>query len=330
MQEAANMNSRQRFLNTMHKGDSDRVPLFGEGIRSGVFKKWKQKGIRTEKDLARVFAYDRREEIYLDLDPHPSLEKWPTTLAELDNLRASLDPDDPKRLPDNWRKRVKGLGKRDYPLMLRVHEGLFLTLGIMGWDRFEEVMYLLTDAPDFVSELMNLQGEFAARLADRILQDVSIDAIVFSEPIGGNDGPLVSPKMHEEYVLKSLQPLMEVIERHGIETVILRTYANTRLILPGAVKYGINCLWACEVEPSAMDYLDIRREFGDDLRLIAGIDLDTLLGDKESIRREMERVVPPLLDQGGYVPLLDGRVREYTPFDNYQFYRKLLGEMVSG
>ncbi|MBC8507294.1 MAG: hypothetical protein ISR58_04435 [Anaerolineales bacterium] len=322
------MNSRQRFLETLHRGNPDRVPLFGEGIRSGVFKKWKQHGVRTEKDLARKFAYDRREEIYLNLDPHPSLEQWPTSVSELDNLRANLDPDDPIRMPDNWNKRVKGLRERDYPLMLRVHEGLFLTLGVMGWGRFEEVMYLLTDEPDFVIELMNLYGEFAAKLTDRILQDVMVDAVVFSEPIGGNDGSLVSPKMHEEYVLKSLRPLMEVVDKHGVESRILRTYANTRVIIPGAIDYGINCLWACEVEPTAMDYLDIRREFGNDLRLMAGIDLDNLLGDKAAIKREVERVVPPLLEQGGYIPLLDGRVREYIPFENYQYYRELLEKLV--
>ncbi len=322
------MNSRQRFLETMRRGNPDRVPLFGEGIRSGVFKEWKQSGIKNEKDLAKTFAYDRREEIYLDLDPHPSLAKWPTNMAELDTLRASLDPDDPVRLPNNWSKRVKGLKKRDYPLMLRVHEGLFLTLGVMGWNRFEEVMYLLTDEPEFVIELMNLHGEFAAKLTDRILQDVTVDALVFSEPIGGNDGSLVSPKMHKKYVLKSLKPLMAVADKHGIENRILRTYANTRGILTGAVHYGINCLWACEVEPTAMDYLDIRSEYGEDLGLMAGIDLDTLLGNKAEIKREVERVVPPLLEQGGYVPLLDGRVREYIPFENYQYYRELLEKFV--
>lgn len=323
------MNSRQRFLEIMRHGTPDRPPLFGEGIRSEVFEVWKQYGLRTEKDLARKFAYDRREEILLDLDPHPELDRWPTTMAELDRLRASLDSDDPVRLPEKWSKRLRAFQERDYPLLLRVHEGLFLTLGVGGWDRFEEVMVLLTDAPDFVKALMNMHGEFAARLTDRILQDVTVDAVVFSEPIGGNDGSLVSPKMHQEFVLESLKPLMAVIAKHDIETLILRTYANTRVILPGAVEYGINCLWACEVEPNAMDYLDIRREFGSDLGLIAGIDLDILLGDKEAIRREVERVVPPLLEQGGYIPLLDGRVREYIPYENYQFYRELLEKMCS-
>jgi hypothetical protein len=40
-------------------------------------------------------------------------------------------------------------------------------------------------------------------------------------------------------------------------------------------------------------------------------------------------VVPPLLKDSGYIPLLDGRVREYVPYENYDFYRGLLQEMVS-
>ena len=322
------MNSRQRFLETMHHVSPDRVPLFGEGIRSDVFRAWKQPHLKNEQHLQERFAYDRREEIYLNLDPHPALVKLPSTLSELDSLRVSLDVDDAVRLPDNWEQRVQGLQKRGYPLMMRVHEGFYQAMGVEGWQRFNELMALCTDAPDFVDEYMTIYSHFAARVMERLLQDVTVDAIVFSEPIGGNEGPLVSPKMHEKFVLKNYQPLMDVINKYKIETVILRTYANARLILPGAVKYGINCLWACEVEPGAMDYLEIRDEFGSDLRLMAGIDIDTLLQDKDTLRREVERVVPPLLESGGYIPLLDGRVREYIPYENYEYYRELLQEIV--
>ncbi len=322
------MNSRQRFLETMRQGFPDRVPLFGEGIRSDVFRVWKQWGLKSEQQLQERFAYDLREEIYLNLDPYPALDRLPTTFHELETLRASLDPDDPVRLPENWSQRVKGLNERDYPLMMRVHEGFYLAMGVSGWQRFNELMELCTDAPDFVNEYMTIYSEFAAQVTERLLQDVVVDAIIFSEPIGGNDGPLISPKMHEDFVARHYQPIMDVIAKHGIETVILRTYANARVILPGAVKHGINCLWACEVEPGAMDYLDIRQEFGNDLRLMAGIDIDALLDDKESVRREVERVVPPLLKSGGYVPILDGRVRDYIPFENYEYYRELIEEIV--
>jgi hypothetical protein len=79
-----------------------------------------------------------------------------------------------------------------------------------------------------------------------------------------------------------------------------------------------------------MDYRDIRREFGRDLRLIGGIDLDALRRGKESIRREVEEKVPPLVVDGGYVPLADGRVRADVPYENYVYYRQLLEKVTHG
>jgi uroporphyrinogen decarboxylase len=79
-----------------------------------------------------------------------------------------------------------------------------------------------------------------------------------------------------------------------------------------------------------MDYRDLRQEFGPDLRLIGGIDLDALRQDKEAIRREVEEKLPPLLGDGGYVPLADGRVREDVPYENYLYYRRLLQEVTQG
>jgi hypothetical protein len=73
-----------------------------------------------------------------------------------------------------------------------------------------------------------------------------------------------------------------------------------------------------------MDYLRLRDEFGCDLRLIGGLDLDSLREDRGSIQRELEGKVPLLLEQGGYAPLLDGRVREDVTWDNYCYYRQLL------
>jgi hypothetical protein len=78
-----------------------------------------------------------------------------------------------------------------------------------------------------------------------------------------------------------------------------------------------------------MDYRNLRKEFGNDLKLIGGIDLDALRKDKKSIKKEIVTKVPELLGQGGYIPLADGRVREDVPFENYVYYRKLLKEVTT-
>ena len=157
---------------------------------------------------------------------------------------------------------------------------------------------------------------------------MSIDAAVFSEPIGDNGGPLISPRMYEEFVLPSYEPLLQVLRRHGVDTLVFLTYANARLLIPSILERGFNCLWACEAFIDAMDYRDIRREFGRDLRLIGGIDLDALRQGKDAIREEIEAKVPPLVASGGYVPLADGRVREDVAFEDYAYYREMLRSVL--
>jgi uroporphyrinogen decarboxylase len=208
--------------------------------------------------------------------------------------------------------------------MLRVHCGFFESMGVGDWQRLSDVIYLLTDDPDFVIELMTIQGKFSAKVAARVLEDIEVDAAIFSEPIAGNHGPLISPQMYEKFVLKSYEPLLDILRDNSVDIIVFRTYANARILIPSILQWGFNCLWAHEVDAKAMDYRELRSAYGRDLRLIGGIDLDALRYGKDSIRHEIEQKVPPLLAQGGYVPMLDGRVREDVSFENYAYYRRLL------
>lgn len=322
------MNCRERFLETMQYGKPDRVPYFEEGIRQEVLDEWYQQGLSPQDDLETMFHTDRREEIDPDLWSKPVPCQLPTSSADLKKYAAGLDPYDPARLPEDWSERVSSWRQRDHVLMLRVHDGFFLTMRVDDWQRFYDVIHLVKDDPGFVAEMMNLQGEFNARLTERVLSEVSVDAVIFSEPIGGMNGPIIAPWTYEQLVLPSYQPVMDVVRRHGVKVIILRTYANARVLIPSQLEAGINCLWACECETGAMDYHDIRRTYGKDLRLVGGIDLDALRFGKESIYREVMEQVPPLLESGGYIPLADGRVRPDVPLEDYIYYRRLLEEIT--
>ncbi len=177
--------------------------------------------------------------------------------------------------------------------------------------------------------LLALQAEFEGGLAARLLRDVHFDAAIFSEPIASHQGTLISPKMYAELVLPSYDPLLQTLRESGVQTIIWRSYANPRLLLP-AVLAGdrFDCLWACETNPVEMDYLAIRRELGDHFSLMGGIDVDWLYGDPGLIRGRLEATVTPLLEQGRYIPLADGRVREGVPYPNYVAYREALEAIV--
>jgi len=322
------MTSRERFLTVMSFGKPDRVPYFEEGIRRDVLKAWRKQGLSSGKKLSDIFTTDRFEEIAPELDPIPDFNTWPTAVKELDIIKNRLNPDDPHRFPKNWKKKLKLLKKNDQVLFYRVHRGLFLSLGVYKWHRFMEVISLLLEYPEYVHRVLAIQAEFAAKILENTLQEAEIDAVIFGEPIGGNEGPLISPYMYEKFVLESFHPIFNVLKNNKIETIIVRTYANARLIIPSLLKYGINCLWACETNIEAMDYRELRKEFGKDLRLIGGVDLDALRQDKEAIRHEIEDKVPSLIAEGGYIPLADGRIRKEIPFENYVYYRQLLEQVT--
>jgi hypothetical protein len=186
------MNSRERFLAILHGDQPAHPPLFPEGIREEVLLAWRTQGLPDGTDLDDLFHYDQFEHLDPDVYPNPAIADWSDQQRLLSLLRRRLDPDDPRRLPYDWRESVRRWRDRKYPLFLRVHQGLFLSLGIDDWRTFAPAMLRLVDQPDFVRQILAIQADFAARLAEKVLRQVDLDGVIFSEPIAGNNGALIS------------------------------------------------------------------------------------------------------------------------------------------
>ena len=317
--------SRQRFLETMCGGKPDRPPLFPEGIREEVLQEWRAQGLPPRTRLETLFTYDDFEELAPEIYPLPEITDWSDRAKVLEQLRQRLNPDDPRRFPRDWAKEVSRWQHRQHPLFLRIHQGFFQCLGVEGWNSFEDVIYLLYDDPAFVRYVMQTQADFAARLAENILREVTVDAVIFSEPIAGMSGSLISPAMYRDFVLSSYAPIFSVLQRFGVPVVIWRSYANPRALIPEVTRSAFNAIWICETDPNLINYSEIRAELGEDLGLIGGVDTDVLREGTLAIRRAVEAVLP-LVEQGRMIPLADGRVREFIPFENYAYYRRVLEE----
>ena len=254
------MDSRERFQLTMAYGQPDRVPYFEDGIREDVLDAWQEQGLLSKSTISDLFSFDYREEIMPDMETRPYLREWPQDSSDLSTLIQRLDPADSGRLPARWPEKIKAKRDRGEIVMMRVHRGIFQAMGVADWDRFAELMHLLYDDPALVHEIMAIQADFAVALVDQVLQEVEIDAAIFSETIAGNDGPLISPEMYEEFALAHYDPILEALRGYGVKTIVIRTYANCRALLPAIIKHDFDCLWAVETNPEAMDYRDIRRE----------------------------------------------------------------------
>ncbi len=76
------------------------------------------------------------------------------------------------------------------------------------------------------------------------------------------------------------------------------------------------------------DPVALRERFGKDLRLLGGVDKMVLQTDKDSIKKELERL-RPVVEEGGFIPHVDHRTQPTVSLENYLYYLDLKREMFN-
>jgi uroporphyrinogen decarboxylase len=71
-----------------------------------------------------------------------------------------------------------------------------------------------------------------------------------------------------------------------------------------------------------MDPLRLRKEYGHDLALAGGIDKRPLARGPEAIDEELRHHVPQLIEDGGYIPMIDHTVPHDVSYENWVYYLK--------
>ena len=70
-----------------------------------------------------------------------------------------------------------------------------------------------------------------------------------------------------------------------------------------------------------MDLLKIKKDFGDRIALIGGMDVRTLLtNDLDVVRRELEAKVPGVMAGSGYVLQVDHSVPDQVNYETYRYF----------
>ena len=238
---------------------------------------------------------------------------------------------DPVRYPKWWEDKVRVWADRDYPLVLPVNSER--AFGLYSWLRrcmgTVNACLVLYDDPPFAEELLDFYTDFVMETIHRALHEVDIDYFNIFEDMAGKGGPLVSPKLFKKFMVPRYRRLTDFLHSHGVEFVSMDSDGDMRPLIPLVMEGGINVLWP--VEPAAgMEPLELRKEYGRDLRLWGGIDKRALARGRDDIEHELLRKVPALLEDGGYIPMLDHDVPPDVPYDNYLYYVEIKRRIAEG
>jgi hypothetical protein len=330
------MNARTRFLETLHFGHPDRVPYYDHEIRKSVVTRWQRAGLPLDVSVERFFNLDRwdvltaHEEPCLNVRPIPEFRGPLRGRADFERLWAAYDPRTPGRYPREWDGMARAWRSRDYPVGITAWRGMLLSLAVGGWSSLEDVMYGVYDHPGLIDEAMAHVTDFMLALIEKALNEVRFDFALLSEPIASLHAPVVGPATYRRHVLPGLRRVVERLRAAGIDIFILNTHGAAKPIIPLALDAGVNTLWIGSARAAGIEYLELRKRFGKDLRLIGGLDVRVLEQGRKAIEKEILSVVPALLEQGGYVPMVDERVRSQISLEHYSYYRELIRRLAEG
>ncbi|MHB1354852.1 MAG: uroporphyrinogen decarboxylase family protein [Anaerolineae bacterium] len=235
------------------------------------------------------------------------------------------DPTTPARYPADWQSYVVKVQKRDYPLGL-TFDGFFGRL--RNWMGLEGLCYALADDSHLVAEMCEFHTEFILQTIERALADVQVDYVNIWEDMAYKAGSLMSPTQVRRWMLPGYRRIVDRLHAHGIDIIFVDCDGNIDELIPIWLEAGINGVWPLEAA-SDMNPVTLRRRYGRNLLLVGGIDKRELSRGRDQVQAEVQRIVPQLYAEGGYIPTVDHSVPPDVPYENYVYFRQSLAELAN-
>jgi len=240
------------------------------------------------------------------------------------------------RLDPKAEGRFDGLPEHMAHLQEKASQGMYMIQNMIGGYMYlrslvgpEDIMYMVYDNPELIHDMMRVWFILADSVIERHQNYITLDELFLAEDICFNHGPLISPDMIREFLFPYYQQLIINIKRRQIDKtrhlhIQVDTDGDCRPLIPVYQEIGLDSMSPFEAA-SGCDVVEIRRQYPQ-LLMRGGFDKRILAAGQDAIDREVERIMPFMKDQGGYIPMCDHGVPEEVSFENYMHYRKRMLE----
>lgn len=236
-----------------------------------------------------------------------------------EEIKKRYNAKDSVRYPFWWDEMVRLWKDRDYPVCLLGNGSFGLYSQLRSWVGTENISYLFYDDPVLVEEMLEFAVDFLLKLIEPALQQVEFDYFNFFEDCAGKGTPLFGPPVFNKFFMKHYKRIIERLRKAGIDSIWVDSDGDPEILVPLWMEAGVNCFWPLE-QASGMDPIRLRKKFGKDLMLCGGIDKREVAKGKKAIDKELSTKLPPLLEQGGFIPHIDHAISPEISYDDFLYY----------
>ncbi len=171
--------------------------------------------------------------------------------------------------------------------------------------KHEQLMVDLIADPEIVHALVDrLYGCFAGMI-ERFLDVAGQQLDIIELPgddFAGNKGPIISPKMFDQFFREPYRRLVKMIKDHSPHLkVVFHSDGAAEPFLPRLIDIGVDLFHPLEPLPIT-DMAAIKEAYGDQLVFMGGIDIRaSLQGDQAQVVTEVQTRLQQLAPGGGYI-----------------------------
>lgn len=338
------MTSWERFKRMYEHREADRIPIIDEPW-SGTLRRWRREGMPEGMDWCDYFDVDKLGIINIDISPRmPEI-----TLEETDRYYIRTSPwgvtmkhfkeedSTPEFLDftittqEAWDQAKKQMTLEDDRIpweMLRQNYDKWRAEGrwirAVFWFGFdvthswmmgtENMLVAMTEEPELVEDMFDTYLSRCETLFSRIWDaGYHFDEIFWYDDMGYKGTTFFSPNMYRSMLQPYHKRAVDWAHNRGIYAQ-LHSCGDVMTLLPDIVATGVDALNPLEVK-AGMDAFKIKKEYGDRLVLHGGINA-VLWNDKDAILEEIDRKVPVLKENGGFIFSSDHSIPNSVSLEN--------------
>ncbi len=340
------LTSKERFTRMYEHRDADRIPIIDDPWDSTI-ERWHNEGMPKSSDYVEFFGLDHVAQIDADNSPRfpekiieetdeysiyttswgATLKNWKHitstpefldfTIKDRESWNKIKDRMAPAKDRINW-KHLKENYSKWFKNGSWINAGLWFGFDvthswIVGTETF---LIALTMDPEWCKEMFEKELDLGLALLDQIWDaGYHFDCIGWPDDMGYKGMQFFSLDMYRNLIKPFHKRAIEWAHAKGIKAH-LHSCGDVNPFIPELIDIGLDALNPLEVK-AGMNPVQIKKDYGNELVLHGGINA-VLWDHPDQIRAEMERVVPVMKQNGGYIFSSDHSVPSSVSLEDFR------------
>ena len=181
----------------------------------------------------------------------------------------------------------------------------------------EQTLIAMVENPEMCVDIFNTRLDLNIAMFERILhKGYEVDAIIWADDMGYKQAQFFSVSMYRELLKPVHKRLVDYAHSKGVKAC-LHSCGDINPLLPELIDIGVDALNPLEVK-AGMNPYEIKKKYGDKLMLHGGIDALLLNKGADEFIGEMERLIPHMKENGGYIFGTDHSIPSCVGYEDFK------------